>query len=127
MAINIPTRHFSKALDDFGRAVTWKQATISYDNITGDESISLSAGTAKTWIFHKRTQKYIITKEGVVELGDAYVMLPPADSIAIRDQVVCDGETYEVTTTSSKIIRQAGSTTNIYTYAQLKKVSGDQT
>lgn len=98
---------------------------MSFDNVTGDEALSYGAGTSKSWIFLKRAQRFLFDKEGVVEVGDAYIMLPPADSVNVRDQVVVDGETYEITATGSIMIRHVGGT--LYTYAVLHKLLGAQT
>lgn len=119
--------HFTQILSDLGRTVSYSAVTITEDGY-GNRETTYAAGTDKTWIFLKRNQRYLFDKEGLVELGDAYIMIPNTDSISVFDRITMDGETYEVTGSGGNpiMVRHFNGAT-AYKYATLKKLSGTQT
>lgn len=120
--------HFAQVLSRLGRTVTYRTVTLSENSITGDQQKTYGGGVSKTWIFFKHQQKFHYDKEGLIEMGDAYVLIPSTDTINLYDRVTVDNETYEVTNVGDKgfMIRHLEGSSIVYIYAVLDKVLGDQ-
>lgn len=95
MTLDLPSSDFTNsALADIGKSVTWYNAIKTKNNITGVETLTYDAGVPKTVVIRKRSQRYAMTQEGIVDLGDAVVLSPIALGFAKDDKLTWDGQTY---------------------------------
>jgi len=124
MVEGVSSQDFSQIFSDLKRTVTYKTAAKTTSNITGTEKLTYTDST-KNIVFLKRSQRFIFDREGIVELGDAYLMAPTTETIAKGDRVVVDGETYEITPMDLSVIRKFGST-SMFIFATLRKTIGVQ-
>jgi len=120
MSLGISANDFSAILADLGTALTYRAYAGSLDEF-GGTSYSFAADTTKTWIFFKHGSKTFLSKFGIVEEGDAYVIVPATVTISYRDRIVYNSETFEYTPDCVWAERKAGGT-SCYKYYTLKKV-----
>ena len=114
---------FTKILGDIGVTVTYYVATRVIDPIYGSETVTLDAGTSKTWVFRKKASDIELKKWGVADIGTSYIMTPVADTINYGDRIVFSGETYEYTPDcKSNEVRVGG--VYMANYYSLLKVAG---
>ena len=88
---------------DWGVALTWEEATKTTDNVDGSETLSYAGGVATTAIFIKRSQRYVQTHEGLVDLGDATMFFNAGTTSSINfypigkdDRITYNGEKFIV-------------------------------
>lgn len=122
MSLGITNAEYLEVLGDIGVTVSYYAATRVVDPIYGSETVSLASPVSKTWIFWKRGSKIDLAKFGVLEMGDAYVIIPVSDNINYGDRVSYSGETYEYTPECFNSNRWADGG-NIFKYFTLKKVA----
>ena len=87
---------FAQILSDYGRVVSYKVVTITQDAITGSETTSFATAGNVTVVFFLEDNRYIWDKEGLLEVGDAYIIAPLTVGINRYDQFTIDGETYYI-------------------------------
>jgi hypothetical protein len=87
---------FSQILADFTRTVSYKVVTKTTNDLTGDETSSYAASSNVNLVFFKEDCRYIFDKEGLLQVGDAYVMAPITTGIKRYDQFTVDGFTYYI-------------------------------
>ena len=99
---------------DSKRNITLYRATKTETNITGTESLSYGDAEQVDIIFFKTGERFALSFEGLVELGDC-VLFDKPDNVNIQrnDKVVVDGETFLIKTVDQW--RSRGS--HIYTAA----------
>jgi len=115
--IDMETADFTNnPLADFGRTVSWEDCTKAIDPIHGDETLSYASGVNKTVIFFKRSKTYEQNTEGLVELGDAYIMATTTFGFAKDDRITVDSEVYLI---RSVIRRYTNTATAFYDYCIL--------
>ena len=110
---------FQQILADMGRTVSYKVVTRSQDSITGSETTTFAAAVDVTAIFFLNENKYIWDKEGLVAVGDAYLIVPITFGAKRYDQVTIDGESYYVDNTRNRYVLTVG----MQTYCTLFKVA----
>lgn len=108
------------ALADLGRSFTHYAATIVTDNETGKPVLSFDAGTTRTGVFLRKEQVYKLDNTGLVEQGDAFLMIPTTVTLNKNDEVGIDSGRYRV---ENSITRYAGSVA-MYKFVRLIFVSG---
>jgi len=117
--IGITSADFTNApLVDLGTSVTWEAVTKTTANISGDETLSYAAGAAKTVVFVKRSQRYVQSKEGLVDLGDAYCMSENSDGFKLNDRITFNSEKFLI---GDVITRRANDET-LFDFANCFKV-----
>ena len=89
-----PADFTDNALADFGVTISWENSTKALHPTSGDETLSYAAAANKTAVFLLRSKTYEQSPEGLIEKGDAYVMVVPADGFAKDDKVTYGGVTY---------------------------------
>lgn len=109
---------FNQILSDFGRVVSYKVVTRTQDGMTGSETTSFAAASNVTLIFFLEDNRYVWDKEGLLEVGDAYIIAPTTTGIKRYDQLTVDGETYYIET----VVRRTVLSTAMADYAVLFKV-----
>jgi hypothetical protein len=83
---------FNQVLNDLKRSVTYKAVVKSNDSFTGDETSTFAVGTSKDVVFFKEDQRWLFDKDGITEMGDAYIMASPDLGIKRYDQFVISPE-----------------------------------
>lgn len=87
---------FNQILADFTRTVSYKVVTKTVDAVTGDETSTYATASDVSLVFFKEDTRYIFDKEGLLQVGDAYIMAPTTTGIKRYDQFTVDGFTYYV-------------------------------
>lgn len=116
--VGIATTDFtSNALSDFGVSVTYEAVTKALDPITGEETLSYASGVSKTVVFIKRSQSYDTSREGIVDLGDAYCMAETSDGFKKDDLVTYNSEKFIIL----NVIRRRAGDVDFFDKCILKK------
>lgn len=120
MALGTSTSEFNEILSDQKVSVTYGVVTRIIDPIYGQTTSSTYTTSAKEWIFFKRSSDISLKAYGIVEVGDAYVIMATTDSISFGDQVTYNSETFEYTPDCKEVYRYVGSIA-LFKYYSLKK------
>jgi len=110
---------FNQINTEWGQTITYEAVTKTIMNITGAAENTYAAGVSKSWIFFKREKRYMWDPEGLLQLGDAYLIIPSTDTIYRYDKITVDLEVYRV----EMLIPRKLLDTTIYSYAVLFKIS----
>lgn len=97
---------FTQILTDFGRVVSYKVVTKTTDPITGSETSTYASASNVTCIFFLEQNRYIWDKDGLLEVGDAYIIAAPAVGIKRYDQLTVDGNTYYIENVTRRTVLQ---------------------
>lgn len=100
----VSTTEINQLVADFGRTISYKVSTKTTDSITGDETTSFAAAANITAIFYLNDTRYIFDKDGLLEVGDAYIIAPTSVGIKRYDQFTIDGITYFIETVTRRLI-----------------------
>jgi hypothetical protein len=95
---------FNQILADFTRVLSYQVVTKSTDPLTGSETTTYAVAGNKSMVFFKNENKYIWDKEGLLQVGDAYVLAPTATGIKRYDQFTVDGVTYYIENTIRRLV-----------------------
>ena len=96
MTDGVSSDDFGYILADMGRTVSYEVVTKTTDAITGQEISTFATAVNKTVVFFLEQEKWMWDKEGLVELGDAYIMATVATGIKRYDKFTIDGNTYYI-------------------------------
>ena len=105
MSLGISSADFSGILTDLSSTITYQQFNGTTDTIYGGTTYTFASDTTKSWIFFKHGSKIDLVKFGIVELADAYLIMPTTDSIVFRDRIVYAGEKFEYTPECLEVLR----------------------
>ena len=83
-------------LGDMGRTVSYSVVTKTIDPMTGSEITTYAAASDKTVIFFLEKNKWQWDKEGLLEVGDAYIIAPTSYGIKRYDKFTIDGNSYYI-------------------------------
>jgi len=100
---------------------TWKQAIENYSSIDGDLVVTSGRGYAVTGCMFTLDQppsEQYWNKEGLFEVGDAYVLAPSGTQITKNDYIIVGGSEYVVKTADMQFIQGTGA----YVYMTLKRL-----
>jgi hypothetical protein len=64
--------------------------------MSGDETSTFASASDVDVIFFKEDCRYIFDKEGLLQVGDAYIIAPTTQGIKRYDQFSIAGETYYI-------------------------------
>lgn len=92
----VSTSDFTDILNDFGRTVSYKVVTKTTNGMTGEETSTYGTASDKTVVFFLHENKYIWDKEGLIKVGDAYIIAATSTGIARYDQLTIDSQTYYI-------------------------------
>lgn len=92
----VATDDFSQIYSDFKRTVSYKIVTKTTDPMTGSETSSFGSANNVDVIFFLNENRWMFDKEGLLEMGDAYIMAPTSTGIARYDQFTVDGNTFYI-------------------------------
>jgi len=121
MIKGIKTTDFLSILSDLSSTITYQQFNGTTDSIYGGTTYTFASDATKSWIFFKHGSKIDLAKFGIVELADAYVIMPTTDSISFRDRVVYSGEKFEYTPECLEVLRIINGV-SLFKYFTLKKI-----
>jgi hypothetical protein len=100
----IVTGDFTQKLNDFGRTISYKVVTKTTDALTGEETSTFAAASDQTVIFFEEDRRYVWDKEGLLEVGDAYIIAPTSLGIKRYDQFSIGGKTYYIENTIRRYV-----------------------
>lgn len=109
---------FNQILADMGRTVSYSVVTRTTDAMTGSETTTFAVAANQTVIFFLEENRYIWDKEGLLEVGDAYIIAPTTLGIKRYDQFTVDSNTYYI----ENVIRRHVTTVSMADYAVCFKV-----
>ena len=99
-------KHFNKVLNDWGVNVTLNRINSATSNISGDLSDSYGEDETLKVIFLKRRQAFVFGREGLIEQGDAYILVKYSDvssnPLERHDRITYNGEVFEVETSINR-------------------------
>jgi hypothetical protein len=87
---------FDQILTDMGRTISYKVVTRSTNPETGEETTAFATATDQTVVFFLQENRYVWDKEGLLEVGDAYIIANTDLGIKRYDQVTVDDQTYYI-------------------------------
>jgi len=122
ISLGITTAQFDQVFADQKVTVSSSVATITIDPIYGQASEITYVDSAKQWIFFKNSSELALKAWGIVEVADAYAIMPTEDSIKYGDRVTYDSEVFEYTPDCKSVYRYANGTP-LYRYFTLKLVA----
>ena len=96
MDTGITTNDFSQIISDMGVTVSYSVVTITRHPVTGDETTTFATASDQTVIFFLEQNRYIWDKEGLLEVGDAYIIAPLTLGIKRYDQFTYDSRKYYI-------------------------------
>ena len=94
----VTTNDFTQIATDFNRVVSYSVVTKTTDPLTGTELSSYATAGNVSLVFFLEENRYIFDKEGLLEVGDAYVMAPTTTGIKRYDRFTVDGDQYYIET-----------------------------
>jgi len=95
MNTGITNADFTAIHTDFKRTVSYQVLTKSVDGM-GNETSTFAAATNVDLVFFLEENRYIFDKEGLTEVGDAYIIAKTSVGIKRYDQFTLSGETYYI-------------------------------
>jgi len=97
MPSGIETTDFSANIyTDWAVPVTLTTVTTAIDSITGDETITTASTASINAVFLRKEQRWMIDKEGLLQEGDAYIMILPSQALNKNDTITANSETFRV-------------------------------
>jgi len=121
MSLGASSANFTEVLNDLKVSVTYQAATRTIDPMYGSAETISYASSTKSWIFFKHSSDIELKKWGIVDIGDAYVIMATTDSMNYGDRITSDSEIFEYTPDCKEVIRYVGANA-LYRYYTLKKV-----
>lgn len=98
----VKAEDFDCIMGNMKRTVSFQAVTRSQDAMTGEETTVFAAASDVEMIFFLEANRFIWDKEGLVEVGDAYVMAPTSVGIKRYDQITVDSQKYYVENVTRK-------------------------
>jgi len=86
------------------RTLSYSVLSKTVDPVTGDEIITYVAAIDKSAVFFLEENRYLFDKEGLVEVGDAYIMFPTSFEPKRMDKFSIDGFTYLVKNVTKRYV-----------------------
>lgn len=114
----VSTNDFAQIAADFNRTLSYQVVTKTTDN-AGVETSTYATASNVSAVFFLNDQKYLFDKDGLVEVGDAYIMAPTTTGIKRYDKFSVDGETFIIET----IVRRTVAGTAMMDYGTCFKVA----
>ena len=116
----VVTGDFSQILTDFGRTVSYSVVTKTTNAMNGQETSTFATAANLTVVFFYEQNKYLWDPEGLIQVGDAYIIAPVSAGIARYDQFTVDGKTFYIENVTRRTVLQ----TAMCDYATCFMVSG---
>jgi hypothetical protein len=94
MGTGVSTDDFNQIWADFAVALSYKIVTITLDEKSGSETTTFASASTVNAIFFLEDNRYIFDKEGLLEVGDAYIMAKTSVGIKRYDTFTYNSKTY---------------------------------
>jgi hypothetical protein len=91
----VSTNDFAQILDDFKRTISYEVVTITPDGM-GNEKTTFAAATSVSLVFFLEENRYLFNMEGLVQVGDAYILAPTTTGIKRYDRITIGGESFYI-------------------------------
>lgn len=91
----ISTNDFYQIYSDFKRTVSYEVVTITQDGM-GNENTAFATASNVDLIFFLEENRYLFNMEGLVQVGDAYILAPTTTGIKRYDRITIGGESFYV-------------------------------
>lgn len=104
MTSDITSDDFTAILADMTRTVSYQEVTKTVDPVTGDEILVYGTAADKGVVFFLEENRYLFDKEGLIEVGDAYIMSPLTFEPQRMDKFSIDGYTYLVKNVTKRYV-----------------------
>lgn len=95
---------FAQILSDYGRTVSYSVVTKTNDPITGSETTTFATASDQTVIFFLEENRYLWDKDGLLEVGDAYIIAPLTLAIKRYDQFTIDGQAFYIENVTKRAV-----------------------
>ena len=95
---------FNQIHNDMKVTVSYQVVTKTIDPITGDEILTYANASNVDLIFFNNENKYIFDKDGLLKVGDAYIIAKTTVGIKRYDKFTINNETYIVDNTITKSV-----------------------
>jgi len=95
MSSGVSTNDFSQILNDFKRTISYEVVTITQDGM-GNETTTFATASNVSLIFFLEENRYLFNMEGLVQVGDAYILAPTTTGIKRYDRITIGGESFYV-------------------------------
>ena len=96
MTTGVGTSDFDQIYNDFYRTVSYKVVTKTTNPMTGVETSTFGSAANVNLIFFLNDNRYIFDKEGLIQVGDAYILAKTIVGIKRYDQFTIGGETFYI-------------------------------
>jgi len=117
MSTGISATDFSQIMQDYERTVSYSVVTKSVSG-NGEETSTYASPVNYSVIFFLQENRYIFDKEGLLAVGDCYLMAPISLGIKRYDKFTIDGETYIIQNTIERYVANV----HMHTYAVCYKL-----
>ena len=104
MSLGVTNEDFDQILNDLKRTVSYQEVTKTVDPQTGDEILVYGSAADKSVVFFLEENRYLFDKEGLVEVGDAYIMTDTDFEPQRMDKYSIDGFTYLVKNVTKRYV-----------------------
>ena len=93
--LGISTNDFAQILADFTRTISYEVVTITTDGM-GNETTTFATASNVGLIFFLEENRYLFNMEGLVQVGDAYILAPITTGIKRYDRITISGESFYI-------------------------------
>ena len=104
MGLGITAGDFTQILNNLKRTVSYSVMSKTIDPMTGDELLTYAAGVDRQVVFFIEENRYLFDKEGLLEVGDAYIQTPPSMGIKRYDKFTIGGQEYIIRNTTERYV-----------------------
>lgn len=104
MSDGVSSNDFSQILSDMGRSIQYKVVTKTVDSITGSEISVYGSASTQTLIFFREENRYLWDKEGLLQVGDAYIIAPTSLGIKRYDEFTIESNTFYIENTTRRVV-----------------------
>jgi len=118
MSTGVSTLDFNQILADEGVQVQYKTVTKTIDAMTGSEVSTFATAVPITVVFFLNDKKFVWDPEGLVQLGDAYILAPLSVGVKRYDQFSTSTDTFYI----ENVYRRTVAGVDLFDFAQCFKV-----
>lgn len=115
----VGTDDFDQIWTDMGQTVSYQVVTKTEDPMTGEPTTTFGTASNQIVIFFLEDQRFVWDKEGLVEVGDAYIIAKTSLGVSRYDQFTVGGQTYYV----DNVVRREVLGTDMMDYCTCFKVA----
>lgn len=99
MVTGVVTGDFAQIISDWGRTVSYSIVTKTTDSMSGNETDTYATASNQSVIFFLNETRYVWDKEGLLAVGDAYIIAPITLGIKRYDKFTIDSQEYFIENT----------------------------